>query len=228
MAADGQMTVAAILVAAGSGVRLGAQLPKAFCLVAGKTLLEHALERFVGHPEVADVVVVAPAHHLAEAIAIAGTATVVAGGETRQHSVANGLAALPDRLPEGVDAVLIHDVARPFVPAEVITRVITALRAGAVAVIPALPVTDTIKRVDGDDLVVDTLARNRLRAVQTPQGFRRSILVAAHAAAVDAQSTDDAALVEAAGHPVVVVEGADESFKITRPWDLVLAEAVAS
>jgi 2-C-methyl-D-erythritol 4-phosphate cytidylyltransferase len=128
-------------------------------------------------------------------------------------------------VPDHVEYVLVHDVARPFVPDEVIVRVIAGLQAGADAVIPGLPVTDTIKRVAGD-AVVATVDRSELVAVQTPQGFRRSVLVAAHAGG-GTDATDDAALVEAAGGKVVVVPGAEESFKITSQWDLLLAEAVA-
>src|SRR5882757_8268826 len=212
-----RLTVAAILVAAGSGQRLGAEVPKAFCLVRGRTLLEYAHERFSGHLLIRDVIVVAPAERVDEAKALTG-AVVVAGGATRQASVAAGLAALP----ADVDAV-----ARAFAPAAVIERVIAALAEGADAVIPARPVTDTVKRVDDARRVVQTIDRSSLVAVQTPQGFRRDVLEAAHAAAVSAQATDDAGLVEAYGGTVVVVDGADESFKITHPWDLVLAEAVA-
>ena len=126
-----------------------------------------------------------------------------------------------------VDTVLVHDVARPFVPVEVVDRVLAALAEGADAVIPTRPVTDTIKQVDEDGAVVATLDRSELRVVQTPQGFRRAVLEAAHAAGVGRNFTDDAALVEAHGSQVTVVDGADEAFKITRPWDLALAEAVA-
>ena len=223
MAATGRLTVAAILVAAGDGQRLGAGVPKAFCAVAGRTLLEHAALRFVAHTDVRDLVVVAPPLLVESAASLVPTAAVVAGGRTRQESVDRGLAALA----EDVDAVLVHDVARPFVPAEVISRVVAALAGGADAVIPALPVVDTVKRVDDSDAVIETLDRTALRAVQTPQGFRRCVLAAAHAGADDAAVTDDAALVEARGIRVVVVEGADELFKITRPWDLALAESVA-
>jgi 2-C-methyl-D-erythritol 4-phosphate cytidylyltransferase len=223
MAATGQLTVAAILVAAGDGQRLGVGVPKAFYDVAGQTLLEHAASRFVAHPAVRDLVVVAPPSLVDSAAALVPTAAVVAGGQTRQGSVERGLAALPD----DIDAVLVHDVARPFVPGEVISRVVAALSGGADAVIPVLPVVDTVKRVDESDAVVQTLERTSLRAVQTPQGFRRAVLVAAHAAADDSAVTDDAALVEALGVRVVVVEGADELFKITRPWDLALAALVA-
>ncbi len=212
------VTVAAILVAAGSGARLGAELPKAFCLVRGRTLVDHALARFVSHPAVRDVIVVVPTSHL-DAVDAPGV-RVVGGGATRQQSVNAGLAVLhPD-----VDFVLVHDVARPFVPAAVITRVVAALVDGADAVVPAVAVTDTIKRVDGVDHVVETLDRTELRSIQTPQGFRRDVLLAAHA--LDSPVTDDAALVELSGGTVLVVDGADESFKITRPSDLVLAEAL--
>jgi len=224
MAATGHLTVAAILVAAGDGQRLGAAVPKAFCVVAGRTLLEHAANRFAAHPDVRDLVIVAPPTLIESASSLVPAALVVAGGRTRQESVRRGLAALAD----DVDVVLVHDVARPFVPADVISRVIAALSGGAQAVIPAVPVVDTVKRVDASDAVTETVERTSLRAVQTPQGFRRSVLVEAHAASDGPGVSDDAALVEARGVRVVVVAGADESFKITRPWDLVLAEVVAT
>lgn len=221
MAAN-RSTVAAILVAAGSGQRLGADVPKAFCRVRNRTLLEYAHARFAEHPGVRDVIVVAPADWLDEAKALTG-AVVVAGGATRQASVAAGLAALD----ADAGTVLVHDVARAFVPAAVIDRVVAAIEGGADAVIPVRAVTDTIKRVDAERRVVDTVDRSTLVAVQTPQGFRRAVLEAAHAAAPHTAATDDAGLVESYGGTVVVVDGADESFKITHPWDLVLAEAVA-
>ncbi len=228
MAAYGHLTVAAILVAAGDGRRLGASVPKAFCEVRGRTLLEHALAPFIAHAAVRDLVLVVPAGHIEQSEQTARKAgddvTVVAGGATRQQSVGAGLATLA----ADVDTVLVHDVARPFVPAEVIDRVLAALAAGADAVIPARPVTDTIKRVAAGGVVAETLDRSTLWAVQTPQGFGRNVLVAAHEAAAVGDVTDDAGLVEAHGGTVVVVDGADEAFKITRPWDLVLAEAVAA
>jgi 2-C-methyl-D-erythritol 4-phosphate cytidylyltransferase len=216
------MRIAAILVAAGAGQRLGAEIPKAFCTVRGRTLLSYAHARFAGHPMVGPVIVVAPADRIEDAKALTGP-DVVAGGATRQASVAAGLAVVP---PD-VDAVLVHDVARAFVPADVIDRVVAALRDGADAVIPTRPVADTIKRVDADGRVIETVARSTLVAVQTPQGFRRDVLVAAHATGAG-DVTDDAGLVEALGGTVVAVDGADEAFKITRPWDLLLAEAVAA
>jgi 2-C-methyl-D-erythritol 4-phosphate cytidylyltransferase len=146
---------------------------------------------------------------------------VVAGGADRHASVGAAL----DALPPGVDLVLVHDAARCLTPPSVVGAVVTALRSGADAVIPVLPVADTIKRVEVDR-VVATVPREHLRAVQTPQGFRRDVLVAAHAAAPDASHTDDAGLVELLGRPVTVVPGHEEAFKITRPLDLLLAEAV--
>lgn len=210
------MTVAAVLVAGGSGSRLGAGVPKGFVKVGGHTLIEHALARFTRH--VAHTVLVVPAGWESSVEA----SIVVAGGTTRQGSVDAGLRAVPDH----VEFVLVHDVARAFVPDEVIGRVIAALRAGADAVIPALTVTDTIKRVDGDGLVLGTVDRSELVAVQTPQGFRRDVLLAAHAAGHDG-ATDDAALVELAGGRVVTVAGDELAFKITTPFDLAMAESVA-
>jgi 2-C-methyl-D-erythritol 4-phosphate cytidylyltransferase len=226
MAAYGPRTVAAILVAAGDGRRLGADVPKAFCTVAGRTLLEHAVSRFAEHPRVRDVIVAAPAALVESAAALVPEAHVVAGGPTRQLSVAAGIAALAG----DVDAVLVHDVARPFVPADMISRVIDALANPDLgAAIPILPVTDTIRRADpatGD--LVETLDRSTLVAVQTPQGFPRAVLVAAHARARGVEATDDAALVEAIGGRVAAVRGDEQAFKITHPWDLVLADAVAT
>jgi 2-C-methyl-D-erythritol 4-phosphate cytidylyltransferase len=223
MAAANHMIVAAILVAAGSGDRLGADVPKAFVIVAGGTLLEHATSRFAAHPRVRDVVVAAPAALTASAAELVPQAKVVPGGRTRQESVARGLAALAD----DVDVVLVHDVARAFVPAKVIDRVLDALAAGADAVVPTVQVTDTVRSVEAEtgDLG-PTVDRTTLMAVQTPQGFSRATLVAAHAAA-DSDATDDASLVEAMGGHVIAVRGAEEAFKVTVPLDLALAEAVA-
>lgn len=218
------MTVAAVLVAAGEGFRLGADVPKAFVPVAGRTLLEHACTRFAGVSRIRDCLVVAPPEWVDRARAHAGGATVVAGGATRQESVEAGLRALPD----DVDLVLVHDVARAFVPVAVIDRVLDALAGGADAAVPALSVTDTMKQVDENGTVVATVDRTQLVAVQTPQGFRRQALVAAHANAPDSSATDDAYLVEVMGGTVVIVAGDEDAFKITRPRDLVLAEAVAA
>ena len=151
---------------------------------------------------------------------------VVAGGAERQDSVARALEALP---PE-VDVVLVHDAARPLAPSDLVDAVAAAVLAGHHAVVPGLAMTDTVKRVsgaasDGAEQVLETVPRNDLRCIQTPQGFDRAVLAKAHAAA-DGTSTDDAGLVERLGLTVVVVAGSGEAFKITRPIDLLLAEAV--
>lgn len=204
-----------ILVAAGSGQRLGADVPKALVRVAGDTLIGHCLQTAAQIPELTQIVVVAP-----PGIGPLPDVNVVAGGATRDASVRAGL----DALDPATTAVLVHDAARPFAPAAVFERVIAALQAGAVAVVPALPVTDTIKRMH-DGVVVESLDRAELVAVQTPQGFQVAQLRAAH----DAQSsavTDDAMLMEQLGVPVHVVEGSDHAFKITTPFDLAMARAL--
>jgi 2-C-methyl-D-erythritol 4-phosphate cytidylyltransferase len=222
MAAHSRSTVAAILVAAGSGQRLGADLPKAFVQVAGATLLEHAVARFAGHPAIDRCVVVAPADRADEAARLTG-AVVVPGGAARRDSVAAGLAALAS----DVEFVLVHDVARPFVPTAVLDAVLAALAAGADAVIPVVPIHDTVRRLAADGTLAGVVDRAGLAAVQTPQGFRRAVLAAAHAYDRGVEVTDDAALVEAIGHKVVAVPGDDLAFKVTTPLDLVRAETVA-
>jgi 2-C-methyl-D-erythritol 4-phosphate cytidylyltransferase/2-C-methyl-D-erythritol 2,4-cyclodiphosphate synthase len=215
--------LAIVVVAAGSGTRLGHETPKAFVELHGRTILEHALHGVFGATHAAQVIVVAPPALMAQARAVgeraAGAAsaylTVVAGGDTRQASVAAGLAALDD----GVEAVLVHDAARALAPSALIDRVASAVLAGgADGVIPALAVVDTVKRVDGDR-VVGAVDRSDLVHVQTPQGFPRARLVAAYAAAT-ADHTDDAALYAAAGNGVTTVPGEPRAFKITTPWDL--------
>lgn len=215
--------LAIVVVAAGSGTRLGHEMPKAFVELRGRTILEHALHGVFGATHAAQVIVVAPAHLVPQARGIAERAagpasayvTVVAGGETRQGSVAAGLAALAD----GVEVVLVHDAARALAPSALIDRVASAVLAGGTdGVIPALPVVDTVKRVDGER-VVGAVDRSDLVHVQTPQGFPRAELVAAYAAATD-DHTDDAALYAAVGHGVVTVPGEPRAFKITTAWDL--------
>ena len=224
MAAHDRLIVAAVLVAAGDGVRLGADVPKAFVEVAGRTLLEHAVARFATHPAVRDVVVAAPAASLDRAGSLAPGTTVVAGGADRQSSVSCGLAAVA----EDVDLVLIHDVARAFVPPDVLTRVVDALSDGADAVVPTVPVSDTIRSVDADTGDLDGIVdRAQLTAMQTPQGFRKDVLVRAHAEGAGVRATDDAALVEALGVRVRAVAGDERAFKVTHPLDLALAEVIA-
>ena len=227
MSAGGR--VAAIVPAAGRGERLGPGAPKAMRELGGVPMLVHAVRALAQARAVQLVVVAAPPDGLAAVASelsahdVPADVRVVAGGATRQESVAQALAALP---PD-VDVVLVHDAARPLAPSELADQVAAAVLAGADAVVPGLPVADTVKSVDGDGTVVDTPARDRLRAVQTPQGFRRELLAEAHAAAgPEAAVTDDAGLVERLGRPVLVVPGHEEAFKVTRPLDLVLAEAV--
>jgi 2-C-methyl-D-erythritol 4-phosphate cytidylyltransferase/2-C-methyl-D-erythritol 2,4-cyclodiphosphate synthase len=223
-------TVGVIVVAAGSGSRLGAELPKAFVALGGSSIVQRALESVFGMTEAAQVVVVVPVAQVAlaqdQVRAVAGAAveyaSVVAGGATRQSSVAAGLAALwPD-----VGVVLVHDAARPFTPTALFEAVVARVRASGQGVIPGLPVSDTLKRTD-DDVALETVDRSVLSAIQTPQGFPRVELTAAYAAATQ-NYTDDAAVFAAAGHTVRVIQGDALAFKITTPWDLRRAQALVS
>jgi 2-C-methyl-D-erythritol 4-phosphate cytidylyltransferase len=206
-------------VAAGSGSRLGAGVPKAFVELDGASLLDHALERVRLSGVVDEIVVVVPPGFGA---AVPGV-HVVPGGATRQASVRAGVA----QMPGDVDVVLVHDAARCLAPPGLIASVAAAVRAGHDAVVPGLPVADTIRSLDG--ALVD---RSRLRAVQTPQGFARAVLERAHDDAADLavdparSATDDATLVERVGGAVHVVPGHPEAFKVTTPLDLLLAAAV--
>ena len=227
------MRAAAVVPAAGRGERLGPGAPKALRELGGTPMLVHAVRALSQARSVDLVVVAAPPDGVGEVRALLASfevpaqVEVVAGGDTRQQSVARALAALPD----DVDVVLVHDAARPLAPSELADSVVAAVRAGADAVIPALPVVDTVKRVrsgDSGEQVVETVDRASLRAVQTPQGFRRTVLAQAHAHAATVDATDDAGLVEALGRSVQVIPGHAEAFKVTRPLDLVLAEAVVA
>ncbi len=220
---------AAIVPAAGRGERLGPGAPKALRSVAGTPILVHAVGSLIACGRIGLVVVAAPPtpEGVAEVRALlAGfgdVVRVVPGGETRQRSV--GLAL--DAVPAHFEIVLVHDAARALTPPALIAAVVDAVAAGSDAVIPVLPVADTIKAVDPTGTnVTSTVDRSTLRAVQTPQGFRRSLLVKAHAAATAADTTDDAGLVERLGLPVTVIPGHAEAFKVTTPFDLLLAEAV--
>jgi 2-C-methyl-D-erythritol 4-phosphate cytidylyltransferase len=147
--------------------------------------------------------------------------SVVAGGDSRSESVARALIALPD----DVDVVLVHDAARPLVPVEVVTGVASAVRDGHDAVIPVIPVVDTIKSLDDEGQILGTVPREQLRATQTPQGFRREVLQRAHAQ-VDSPVTDDAGMVESLGITVHAIAGHEEAFKVTTPLDFLLAESL--
>lgn len=227
---EGVPSVGVIVVAAGSGTRLGAGIPKAFVSLAGATVLEHALAPIFRLTEAVQVVVVVPADRVGEAETIgaraAGSAAdhlrVVVGGDTRQDSVLAGLGALWP----GVGTVLVHDAARALTPTEQFERVIEAAERTGWGIVPGLPVTDTIKRVDAGGRVEQTVDRTTLTAVQTPQAFPKDSLIAAFQAAGDrlAAATDDAALYADAGHPVLAVLGSEAAFKITTPWDAQRAE----
>lgn len=227
---DGPPTIGVVVVAAGSGTRLGAGIPKAFVSLAGSTVLEHALAPIFRLPEAVQVVLVVPSDRVGEAETIgrraAGAAAdhlrVVVGGDTRQDSVLAGLGALWP----GVRTVLVHDAARALTPSGLFERVIEAARRTGWGIVPGLPVTDTIKRVDAGGRVEQTVKRASLTAVQTPQAFPKESLIAAFRIAGDrlAAATDDAALYADAGHPVLAVEGEAAAFKITTPWDAQRAE----
>jgi 2-C-methyl-D-erythritol 4-phosphate cytidylyltransferase len=206
------VSTSAIVVAAGTGTRFG--VPKQFETVAGSRLVDRAAEAAALACD--EVVVVLPA-----GVAWDGrpVAAAVPGGSTRSASVRAGL----DAIAASAAVVVVHDAARPLASPAQFDAVIEAVRAGADAAVPGLPVSETVKRVDRDH-VVETISRDELVAVQTPQAFRAETLRAAHAVGSDA--TDDAALVEAAGGDVVVVPGDPCNLKVTTPEDLVVAAAL--
>ena len=240
----------AVLTAAGSGSRLGAGVPKALVPVGGVSLLRRAAAGLIASGAVSYVVVTAPAEEVdrfraelaglldgsvgAAAGRRSGIEVVAGSPRSRQASVALGLAAALAAVPQA-DVVIVHDAARALTPPEVTQRVVAAVRAGHEAVVPALPVTDTVKEVEtrpaGEpEPVIGTPRRDRLRAVQTPQGFETSVLVAAHRTGAERAgdealaASDDAGLVEACGGSVVVVAGDERAMKVTTPMDLALAE----
>jgi 2-C-methyl-D-erythritol 4-phosphate cytidylyltransferase len=217
----------AVVVAAGSGTRLGADRPKAFVKLCGRLLLTHTVELLDEHPAVDGIVLVVPEGWeepttlLADDLAAGKVAAAVAGGRTRAESVAAGLA----EVPADVDVVLVHDAARPFASPELVSRVLEGIFDSDGAV-PGLPLTDTVKRVAGGR-VIETLDRSQLVSVQTPQAFRAQALRSAFAAAGadGAEATDCASLIERAGGSVVVVAGEPGNVKITDAGDLAAAEA---
>lgn len=211
--------VGCILVAAGQGTRLAAGRPKAFVELGRLTLLEHAAMR-VRAAGVQQVVAVVPCELVEHARGLLPGMVVVAGGAERHDSVAAGLAVLP----EHVRVVLVHDAARCLAPPALVAAVIAAVRSGHLAVVPGLAVVDTIKQVDDGGVVVATVDRSVLRAVQTPQGFDRSLLERAHAAVgVSDGATDDAGLVERLGEQVSVIAGDRLAIKVTTADDLAYA-----
>ena len=217
----------AVVPAAGSGERLAAGVPKAFYQLDGYTLVERAVTGLLKSGVVDRVVVAVPADRTDRAKLILGRdATVVAGGANRGDSVSRALAAVGEQ--DQPEFVLVHDAARALTPPELVVRVVEALRAGHPAVVPALPVADTIKAIDANGAVLGTPERAGLRAVQTPQGFTTELLLRAYQQAGTAEFTDDASLVEHIGGQVQVVEGDPLAFKITTRLDLLLAQAIVS
>ncbi len=201
-----------IVVAGGSGLRFGSR--KQFADLGGKSVLQRSVD--AADSVSAGTVIVVPSDAVdGLAIEANGQAVVVAGGASRAESVRAGLAAVPAEAA----VVLVHDAARPLASPELFARVVAAVIGGAAAVVPVVPVSDTIRSVDGG--VVD---RDRLLAVQTPQGFNAAVLNEAHAASGEA--TDDATLVEALGHSIVTVAGEAANRKLTEPTDLVSAAAL--
>jgi 2-C-methyl-D-erythritol 4-phosphate cytidylyltransferase/2-C-methyl-D-erythritol 2,4-cyclodiphosphate synthase len=228
------MSTWVLLAAAGKGLRLdpSGATPKQFLDFEGVPLFWHSAQVFARVAGIAGIVFIFPPEgdpddyaRMLDALdagrKLGLERRVTFGGATRQESVRNGLADLPPDCRR----VLVHDAARPFIDAPLIVRILEALDAGHKAVVPGLPVTDTVKLVDDAGLVAGTPERARLRAVQTPQGFDRVTLGRAHEAATNATATDDAALVEALGVPVCIVEGAETNRKITSPADRALLEA---
>lgn len=219
----------ALIVAAGTGQRFGAERPKQYLDLAGQPVLRRTVEAFRRHPKVSAVrVVINPAFRDLYDAAVAGLdlPEPVAGGASRQDSVRNGLEALAESAP---DLVLIHDAARPLIDADTIDAVIAALDHSPAA-LAAVPVADTLKRGNGGlggglggGLVTGTVDRSGLWRAQTPQGFRFPDILAAHRAAAGLELTDDAAVAERAGLPVALVPAREENFKVTTPDDLTRA-----
>jgi len=221
--------VGVIIVAAGSGSRTGSKELKQFRWIAGKPMLLHSIQTFQARADVAMVVCVLPREYVGDPPpwifqSDADRLLLSVGGRERSESVANGL----EDLPSECEVVVIHDAARPLLTSETIGRVIDEARQGNGAV-AALPVTDTLKRVDSSGKVVETVDRFGLWRAQTPQAFPRKVIERAHREAREADriATDDAALCEQIGLPVVVVHGSERALKITEETDFALAEALS-
>lgn len=221
--------ISVIIPAAGQGKRFGAGTNKAFVLLAGKTILERTVTVFSDLPEIGEIIIVVAPDEVDE---IKGQVKfyprqdiikVVAGGAERQYSVENALAAVSDN----AEVLLIHDGARPLISRRVIRQIIQAVRDNSAAIV-AVPVKDTIKVVDSGGFVTSTPTRSELWAVQTPQGFKRNLLIKAYKKAREENflGTDDSSLVERLGIPVKIVPGEYENIKITTPEDLPIAKMI--
>lgn len=217
--------IAAVLVAAGQGLRFMADQPKQYLMLHDRPILRHAAEAFLGHPAIGRVqVVIGDDHHALYQAAVGDLSlpAPVIGGATRQESVLHGLESLSAWQP---DLVLIHDAARPLIGDETIDALLAALDTSTGAIV-AVPVADTLKRADQQQHIAATVPREGLWQAQTPQAFRYAEILAAHRRLAGAELTDDAALAEAAGWPVALVEARSPNFKITRRNDLIMAEAL--
>ena len=220
--------VGVVIVAGGSSTRTGGRELKQFRWIAGKPVLLHSLQTFMARPDVVGVVVVLPRDYVADPPpwifqCDVDRLMIAPGGATRGESVWNGLEDLPD----AAEVVLVHDAARPWVEPSTIDRVVAEVRGGRSA-IPALPVVDTLKEVGEDGRIVRTVEREKLWRAQTPQGFPRETIVTAHRRAREQRlsATDDAALCERLGIPVIVVRGSERALKITDDADFARAEAL--
>ena len=217
------MTISAIIVAAGRGQRAGGDLPKQYQLLQGKTVLRRTVEAFLNHPAVDDVcVVIHPDDRDLYDQSVEGLTLMppVAGGENRQQSVLNGIEAVKDST-----FCLIHDAARCFVSTDVVSNIINTLNDGAKGVVPALPVTDTLKSVVGA-VITSTPSRDGLYRAQTPQGFPTELILGAHTACIGKTLTDDASAAEECGYKVHIVEGDEDNIKITHGHDFILGARI--
>ncbi|MET8651525.1 2-C-methyl-D-erythritol 4-phosphate cytidylyltransferase [Nocardia aurea] len=225
--ADNDRSVVALVPAAGRGVRLGANAPKAFVEVGGTPMVRLAVDGLIASGAVDRIIVMVPPESVESAVALLSHSAVrdivriVVGGAERTDSVRAGIAAAPE-----ASYYLVHDAARALTPPGLIADVVAQLRVGHPAVVPALPVVDTVKSVDALGTVTGTPDRATLRAIQTPQGFEAGLLRTAYAA--DVHATDDAGLVELLGAPVRTIAGDPLAFKITTRLDLMLAETILS
>jgi 2-C-methyl-D-erythritol 4-phosphate cytidylyltransferase/2-C-methyl-D-erythritol 2,4-cyclodiphosphate synthase len=220
-----QRSVAVVLLAAGKGERLGANAPKAFVELAGKSLLEHSVFRALATSNLKQLIIAVPESHLEQTLEFEKQLSnqgvdirVVVGGKTRQESVSESLAVLAG----GIEIVLVHDSARSLASTELFNRVADAVFENQIGVIPALQVADTIKKYKGD-VIQETIERSNLVRAQTPQGFPASVLVAAHVGANE-EFTDDAALIQSFGGTVMMIPGEEQAMKITTSEDFERAQ----
>jgi len=226
------MSIGIVIVAAGRGERAGSpeEGPKQYRPIGGRPVIAHTLEKFMTWPQTAKIVIVIHRddeqllRSALETIADSSGVEIAFGGATRQQSVLAGLRQLEKT---GVTHVMIHDAVRPFFDHDLLDRVAVALSTGAPAVLPALPVTDTLKRAGADELVTETVARSGLHSAQTPQSFRLADILAAHekaAAGNLTDFTDDAAIAEWTGLPVTLVPGNADNVKLTIKRDIAMAD----